>query len=59
MNEFNKKRRPHGFWESYYPNTKTKTNRMFFRGNFNDGLKIGHWIYFERNGTLKFKLFYI
>jgi len=57
MNEFNKNRRPNGYWESYYqyPNEK----KMFFKGNYNNGNKINGWVYFKRNGDIRKKEFHL
>jgi antitoxin component YwqK of YwqJK toxin-antitoxin module len=53
INLYNAKGKAHGYWERYWDNGK-----LWYKGNFVDGIRHGSWERYHENGDLAYKAFY-
>jgi antitoxin component YwqK of YwqJK toxin-antitoxin module len=54
MNQYNDKDQRHGYWANYYLN-----GQFWFKGNYVNGIPQGFWGFYESNGEIMSKEFYL
>ncbi len=54
MNQYNDKGELHGYWEVYHNN-----GNLWYKGNYINGEYIGNWEWFNVDGNIIEKVFYL